>query len=74
MPYGYFQFVRFAGMCGFAYLGLDEKTEMKYFWWASAVLINPLIKISLGRNLWNGIDVIWAIILLASIFYDYKKK
>jgi hypothetical protein len=73
MPYGYYQFVRFIGMLGFIYLGIQDeaRNEIKYFWFASAVLINPIIKIPLGRELWNVIDVIWALILVLSIF---KKK
>ena len=36
-------------------------------WTASAILINPIIKIYLGRELWNIIDVIWAIGLIISL-------
>jgi hypothetical protein len=52
MPYGYYQFVRFIGMFGFIYLGMQDeiRQEVKYFWLASALLINPIIKIPLGRN------------------------
>ena len=70
MPYGYFQLVRFCGMAGFAYLALEAWEEENY--WAiifllSAILINPIFKISLGRELWNVVDVIWAVMLLVSI-------
>lgn len=70
MPYGYFQFVRFVGMIGFGFLALDaqgKKNEVGlYFFVISAILINPIFKIPLGRELWNTIDIIWAIILLIS--------
>lgn len=74
MPYGYFQLVRFLGMFGFIWLGLKDEArqELKYFWFASAVLINPIIKIPLGRELWNVTDVIWAIVLLSTIFLIKK--
>ena len=75
MPYGYYQFVRFIGMLGFIYLGTQDeiRPEVKYFWLASAVLINPIIKIPLGRELWNAVDIVWAALLLASMFLKVKK-
>jgi hypothetical protein len=71
MPYGYFQLVRFLGMIGFVLLAFQEKEKGNegYFWiWlGSAILINPTFKISLGRELWNVIDIIWTIFLLFSL-------
>jgi hypothetical protein len=70
MPYGYFQLVRFCGMAGFAYLAVaywEEENSWGIIFLLSAILINPFFKISLGRELWNVIDVIWAILLLVSI-------
>lgn len=71
MPYGYFQLVRFLGMVGFAILAYNNYQKNQTFfiiWLASAVLINPIFKITLGREIWNIVDVIWAIILIVSIF------
>ncbi len=74
MPYGYYQLVRFLGMIGFAYLGYTElktnRNNWTIFYIVSAILINPIFKISLGRELWNIVDVIWAVIL----FYSLIKK
>ena len=74
MPYGYFQFVRFLGMIGFVVLAFQEKEKGNegffYLWLLSAVLINPIFKISLGRGLWNVIDVFWTALLLISAFYN----
>ena len=68
--YGYYQFVRFVGMIGFGVLAYQEKnkTDKTWFiiWLASALLINPFIKVALGRTIWNIIDVIWAILLWVS--------
>lgn len=58
MPYSYFQLVRVLGMTGSL-----SRTER----------INPLFKIALGRTVWNIVDVIWAVILIGSVFYDNKR-
>ena len=76
MPYGYFQLVRFLGMVGFAILAYNnyQKNQTWFvIWSASAILINPIFKISLGRDIWNIVDVIWAILLVASIFIKQVK-
>lgn len=77
MPYGYYQLVRFCGMAGFAYLAFEdweEKNSWAILFLLSAILINPIFKISLGRELWNVVDVIWAILLLVSIRKEQEKK
>lgn len=76
MPYGYFQLVRFIGMTGFIILAyLDKEKEDKMIviiWICSAVLINPIFKIALGRTLWNIADVIWSVILLTTLIMEYN--
>jgi hypothetical protein len=71
MPYGFYQLVRFLGMIGFAILAYKAKEHKDSFyivvWLASAILINPFLKIFLGREIWNIIDIIWAIVLLISL-------
>lgn len=71
MPYGYYQLVRFLGMFGFGVLAFQEREKghegMFLFWLGSAILINPFFKIALGRELWNILDVIWAIILFFTL-------
>ena len=81
MSYGYFQVVRFLALIGFAILAFDANKNGKQteviLYIVMAILFQPLFKISLGRTLWNGIDVIVAIGLLFSIFntsYNLKKK
>lgn len=78
MPYGYYQLVRFLGMVGFTILGVSAHNKKDYLFSiifiSSAILINPIAKIPLGRVLWNYIDVIWALILLWNIWVDEKKK
>ncbi|HVA99156.1 MAG TPA: DUF6804 family protein [Bacteroidia bacterium] len=72
MPYGYFQLVRFVALIGFAILAYNSneqghKTEV-IIYACLAILFQPLIKIALGRQLWNIIDVIVGIGLIVSIF------
>jgi hypothetical protein len=76
MPYGYYELVRFIAMIGFAFLAyksneLGRHTEM-FIYIALAILFQPFLKIALGRDLWNVIDVIVGIGLISSVFYNKK--
>lgn len=77
MPYGYFQIVRVVGMVAFialAYYERKDKDILFWIWVASAILINPIIKVPLGRSIWNLVDIIWCVILFDSIMVGYEKK
>ncbi len=76
MPYGYYQFVRFAALVGFVILAfqaneLKRQTETIVYV-ALTLLFQPFIKIALGRTLWNIVDVLVGIGLLVSIFMPKK--
>ena len=76
MPYGFFMLVRFAALVGFAILAYEaskdkNETAMIVFI-ALAILFQPFLKIPLGRTIWNVLDVLVAIGLLASIFVKQK--
>ena len=78
MPYGYYQFVRFAALAGFAFLAYNAN-EQGYkreviIYVCLAILFQPLVKIALGRQVWNIIDVIVGIGLIASIFIKPENK
>lgn len=78
MPYGYYQFVRFAAIAGFGYLAYNAneqgtKNEVSIYL-ALAILFQPFFKIALGRALWNVIDVIVGIGLIVSLFKSDNKK
>lgn len=78
MPYGFYQFVRFAGLVGFATLAYQahkqgSQTEIIIFG-GLALLFQPFFKISLGRELWNVVDVVVGIGLLISIFMRPKES
>ena len=75
MPYGYFQFVRFVGMVGFvilAYNTYEQKNKFYIAYICLAVLFQPLIKIALGRELWNIVDVVIGVALIASVLIKPK--
>ena len=77
MPYGYYQFVRFVACIAFGYFAFGEQekqTKWALFYIGLAILFQPFIKISLGRVLWNVVDVIVAIVLIGSIFVRPKEK
>ena len=78
MPYGFYQFVRLAGLVGFAILAYQaheqgRKTEM-IIYGGLALLFQPFFKIALGREMWNVVDVVVGIGLLISIFMKPKES
>jgi hypothetical protein len=78
MPYGYYQFVRFAAMVGFAYFAYSASVQKKqnevFIFIALAILFQPFIKIALGRTIWNIVDVIVGFGLIASLFKSKEKE
>ena len=77
MPYGFYQFGRFAALIGFAVLAYQANEEGKQtemvIYGALALLFQPFFKIALGRELWNVVDVIVGIGLLYSLYAEGKK-
>ena len=78
MPYGYYQFVRFSSCIAFvyiAYISNEEKlTNQAIIYVVLALLFQPFIKISLGRDLWNIVDVIVSVGLILSTIIESKKS
>jgi len=78
MPYGYYQFVRFAALVGFIILAYGsinkEKTVEVIIYVALALLFQPFFKIALGRLMWNIVDVIVGVGLLITLFIDTEKN
>lgn len=78
MPYGYYQLVRFMALVGFAILAYKANEQGKkveaIIYVCLAILFQPLIKIALGREIWNVVDVIVGIGLIASIFITPKSS
>ena len=78
MPYGFYQLVRFMALVGFGILAFranekNNNTELMIYG-ALALLFQPFIKIALGREIWNIIDLIVGIGLIASLFINKSKN
>lgn len=78
MPFGFYQFVRFVALIGFGILAYkaneeNRRTEM-IIYCVLALLFQPFIKIALGREIWNIVDVIVGIGLLTSLFINKKPQ
>ena len=77
MPYGYFQLVRFLATLAFGVMAFryyqERKEWLAYTCGTLALLFQPFYKIALGRTVWNIVDVIVAIGLIALFFYEWKK-
>jgi len=77
MPYGFYQFVRFSAMIGFGILAYQAREQGKQVdmivFGSLALLFQPLIKIALGRDMWNLVDIIVGVYLLFSVINNKKK-
>jgi hypothetical protein len=78
MPYGFYQLVHFIALIGFGILAnqayLQEKRTEMIIYVALVLLFQPFLKVSLGRELWNIVDVIVGIGLFASIFRNKNRS
>jgi len=78
MPYGFYQLVRFIALIGFAFLAYQshkkaKQTEM-IIYGSLALLFQPFLKLSLGRELWNIVDVIVGIGLIISFIWERHNR
>ena len=78
MPYGFYTLVRFVSAFAFAYIAYDyfksKKGGLAFVFAALAILFQPFFKITLGRTIWNIVDVIVAIGLVYLIVSDFRQK
>ena len=77
MPYDYYTLVRFASMIIFACFAIafynEKKTLFMVIAISLAILFQPLAKITLSKEMWNIIDVITAVALIAYWWKNAKK-
>lgn len=71
MPYGFYQLVRFTAMIGFGALAFQANEQKRQtetvIYIVLAILFQPLLKISLGRELWNVVDAVAALGLVMTV-------
>ena len=76
MPYWYYQLLRIFGTIGFAYLAWwYHQTDMKFLFLTflcSAIILNPIIKISFSRDIWQVVDVILALVTSVSVILEKR--
>lgn len=76
MPYGFYVLVRFVAMVVFAVLAVQysekRNSALMVTFGALALLFQPFFKIALGRGMWNVVDVVVAILLVALCIKERK--
>lgn len=76
MPYGYFMLVRFVATVAFGWLAYryykNNKVAATWILRVLALLFQPFYKIALGRTVWNVIDVIVAILMIALFVMELR--
>ncbi len=78
MPYSFYELVRFAAALAFVFISYDyfksKKDVLGFVFAGFALLFQPFFKVSLGRTLWNFVDVIVAAVLIILIVRAFGKK
>lgn len=78
MPYGFYELVRFGAAIAFAYLSYDyfksKNDGLGFTFAALALLFQPFFKITLGRAIWNFVDVLVAVGLIYLLVKAFKRK
>jgi len=77
MPYEYYELVRFLSLLGFSFLAFfsykAKQNNLTILYIGLAILFQPIVKIYLGRLIWNIIDVLTVIFLITTIFIKKNK-
>jgi hypothetical protein len=77
MPYNYYQMTRIVAMTTFFLLAYKEYVDKRSLWaivWlVSAVVTNPVLKVSLNKRSWNILDIMWVLLILIGFYADSKR-
>ena len=77
MPYGYYMLVRFVAMVAFCVMAyhyyMSNKAIAAMVFGVLALLFQPIYKIALGRTVWNIVDVIVALLLIALFVMEWRQ-
>lgn len=77
MPYGYYQLLRVLVFCACLYLAsleLKHGTPWSWAFVAGALIYNPLVKLSLGRELWSFVNIATAIFFVAHFWQRRRDR
>ena len=78
MPYGFYQIVRFLAFAGFGYLSYLEykgkSIDRMVLFVILALLFQPFLPLSLGRVIWNIVDVVVALYLIYLLAKTHLKS
>ena len=78
MPYGFYQIVRFLAFAGFGYLAYLEykgkNIDRMVLFVVLALLFQPFLPLSLGRVIWNIVDVVVALYLIYLLAKTHLKS
>lgn len=79
MPYGYYMLVRYGsaiifGIMAYRYYYEERNNSRAVAWGALAFLFQPVLKIGLGREVWNVLDILIALYLLWGIYREWKNR
>ena len=78
MPYGYYMLVRFVAMVVFGMIAYryyqNQKMVATWVFSLLALLFQPIYKIALGRVVWNVVDVIVALLLIALFIMEWRSS
>ena len=78
LPYGYYQLIRYIALVGFAILAYYEyerkNIPMVIVFVGLMLLFQPIAKVTLGRQVWNIVDVVVAVGLVVSMFVQKHMK
>lgn len=78
MPYGYYTLIRFAAMIVFGCMAVSyyeqKNLVLTVVMGALALLFQPFAKIALGRDMWNVVDVVVAVVLIYIWMIDRRHR
>ena len=74
MPYGFYNLVRFISTIGFAILAgnayQEGRNKLAVVYGSLLLMFQPFIKLALGREIWNTVDIAVALFLIITIVKD----
>lgn len=77
-PYGYYVLLRFVCCAVFAYLAVQAiRCQSERWAWilgVVAAIYNPFFRVALNRELWSVVNIVTAVLAIASIFILTPKE